>query len=90
MLWFNPTTRHVDEWNIVNGQWAGSNDIGTYPGAGYRIAGLGDFNNDGSGDVFWHNPGTGATRHLAAAERDVVRECQPGQSSDRLGRRRHR
>ena len=61
MLWFNPTTRHVDEWNIVNGQWAGSNDIGTYPDAGYRIAGVGDFNNDGSGDVFWHNPSTGAT-----------------------------
>ena len=36
-------------------------DIGTYPGAGFQIAGVGDFNNDGTDDVFWHNPGTGAT-----------------------------
>ncbi len=57
MLWFNAATRDVDLWLIQNGQWAGSVDIGTHP-AGWSIAGVGDFNRDGTSDVLWFNAAT--------------------------------
>ena len=47
VLWFNPTTGETDIWKIANGQWAGSTTIGLHP-LGWQIAGIGDFNNDGT------------------------------------------
>ena len=43
---------------MVNGQWAGSIDIGAHP-AGWAPAGIGDFNNDDTSDVLWFNAATG-------------------------------
>ncbi|PZV16161.1 MAG: hypothetical protein DCF22_05835 [Leptolyngbya sp.] len=34
--------------------------IGTLPGAGWRVKGVGDLNNDNSPDLLWHNSTTGA------------------------------
>jgi hypothetical protein len=44
----------------VNGQWAGSVDIGTHP-AGWTPAGVGDFNHDGTSDILWREASTGHT-----------------------------
>jgi VCBS repeat-containing protein len=38
--------------------WAGSGDLG-YRGDHYQVAGVGDFNGDGTADVLWRNPTTG-------------------------------
>ena len=55
LLWHNPTTGNVDLWKLVNGQWAGSVDIGPHP-LGYQVAGIADFDLDGTSDVLWYNP----------------------------------
>jgi len=62
ILFRNSTTAQVDEWHMQNGNWAGSQPLGIYnPGdpAGWKFAGIGDFNGDGTSDVLWRNPTTG-------------------------------
>jgi hypothetical protein len=61
VAWFNSTSGDVDEWQIANGKWAASVDIGSHPGSGWQIAGIQDFNGDGISDVLWFNPGSGQT-----------------------------
>jgi hypothetical protein len=53
ILWYNPTTGDVDEWQISKGQWVGSVNLGTHPG-GYNIAGIGNFAGPGASDILWH------------------------------------
>lgn len=48
---------HVDAWFVSNGQWAGSVDPGSHP-AGSQVAGIGDFNHDGTSDLVWLNSST--------------------------------
>jgi hypothetical protein len=55
ILWNNSSTGDVDEWQIANGQWAGSVDLGTHPGSGWTISGVGDFFGNGREDVLWTN-----------------------------------
>jgi hypothetical protein len=43
ILFYNPNSGDVDEWNIANGAWAGSVDLGVHPGSGWQIAGTGGF-----------------------------------------------
>ena len=50
--------RNVDIWQINNGQWAGSVDVGSHP-AGYQPVAYGDFNGDGTSDIGWYNATTG-------------------------------
>ena len=90
VLWFNPTTRHVDEWNIVNGHWAGSNEYRDLSRCGLPDRGRRRFQQRRHRRCVLAQPEHRRDGHLAAAEREVVRECQPRQSSERLGRRRHR
>ncbi len=54
VLFYNPSTRNVDEWALVNGRWTNSVNLGTHPGSGWAIAGIGDFNGGGTNDVLWH------------------------------------
>ncbi|MGA2943722.1 MAG: hypothetical protein ABSE50_16965, partial [Xanthobacteraceae bacterium] len=68
ILWFNASTGDTDEWKLSNGQWAGSNDLGTHPansdGNSYQIAGVGDFFDNGRDGVLWtsvNSDGTVAT-----------------------------
>ena len=42
-------------------RWAGSSNIGSHPGTGWQASGLGDFNHDGTKDIFWYNPSSGQT-----------------------------
>ncbi len=59
ILWQNPTTGDVDEWQIANGQWSQSVDLGSHPGTGWSIAGVGDFFGNGRDDILWTNPNSG-------------------------------
>ena len=51
VLFYNPSNQHVDEWQLVNGRWAASVDIGAHGGT---IAGVGDFDGNGTPDVLWN------------------------------------
>jgi hypothetical protein len=53
IIWYNPSTGDVDEWQIANGQWAASVDLGTHPG-NYQIAGMGNFTGNGTNGILWH------------------------------------
>jgi hypothetical protein len=65
VLWRNTITGHVDEWQITNAQWAGSIDLGTHPLSqaqsvtSWQVAGIGDFNHDGTDDILWRDPASG-------------------------------
>jgi hypothetical protein len=52
ILWFNPTTSHVDLWKIEDSHWAGSVDIGPHP-PGWQPVGVGDSDGNGVADVWW-------------------------------------
>ena len=47
IAWYNSTTGNIDIWQIVNGHWNGSVDVGSHP-LGWAPAGIGDFNGDGT------------------------------------------
>ena len=61
ILWFDPSTGDVNEWQLSNTQWAAGPDLGTHPanstdGASYQIAGTDastDFTGNGRDDVLW-------------------------------------
>jgi hypothetical protein len=59
ILWQNPTTGYVDEWQLSNGQWAASVGLGSHPGSGWQIAGIGDFTGNGIDDILWTNSSSG-------------------------------
>jgi hypothetical protein len=50
-----PPSVHSDIWLLSNGNWSASVDPGGHP-LGSHIAGVGDFNRDGTGDLLWFNP----------------------------------
>jgi hypothetical protein len=78
VLWFNPNTGDVDEWQIVNGHWANSIDLGAHPGTGWRISGTGDYNHDGTSDVLWCNSTTGLTDVWELANGHWAASASPG------------
>ena len=57
ILWFNPTTLDVDEWQLSNGKWSASVDLAVHPdnpdGNDAQIAGVGDFFDNGRDGVLW-------------------------------------
>ena len=59
VLWYDPTTGDVDEWQLSNGKWAASVDLGSHPGSGWTVAGVGDFTGNGIDDVLWTNSSSG-------------------------------
>ena len=60
VLWFNTISGQVDEWIMKGGLWSKSVDLGSaHNPADWQIAGLGDFNRDGTDDIKWLNNKTG-------------------------------
>jgi hypothetical protein len=59
ILWQNPTTSNVDEWQLSNGKWAASVVLGSHPGSGWQIAGIGDFTGNSISDILWTNSSNG-------------------------------
>ena len=55
ILWRNPTTGQVDQWQIKNGSWSKSIDLGATKAANWQLAGVGDFDGDGASDVLWRD-----------------------------------
>ena len=55
-------------WLMQNGNWSASVDLGSH-GTDWQVAGIGDFNGDGTDDILWRNPTTGQVDewHMAAA-----------------------
>jgi hypothetical protein len=49
----------VDEWQLSNGHWAASVDLGAHPGTGWQIAGIGSFTGNGIDDVLLTNSSNG-------------------------------
>jgi hypothetical protein len=61
VLLYNPTNGALNAFQINNFQavaWQGIGGI--TPAAGFHIAGIGDFNNDGTDDILFYNPTNGA------------------------------
>jgi subtilisin-like proprotein convertase family protein len=58
VAWYNPATGAIDLWQLNDGRWAGSIDVGAHP-AGWRPVASDDFNGDGATDIAWYNAATG-------------------------------
>ncbi|MBC8129209.1 MAG: FG-GAP repeat protein [Rhizobiaceae bacterium] len=58
LLWRDPATAQVDQWQLRDGFWSLSIDLGASKPAGWTIAGVGDLNGDGVDDVLWRNAAT--------------------------------
>ena len=67
IAWFNPETNDLDIWMLRNGHWSASADLGAHP-AGWRPAGIGDFNGDGTSDILWTNASSGTAEIWQVAD----------------------
>jgi VCBS repeat-containing protein len=59
VLWRNQATGQVDEWQMKQGKWNASFDLGSGKGADWTVAGIGDFSHNGNTQVLWLNTATG-------------------------------
>jgi hypothetical protein len=55
VLWRNPSTGQVDQWQMQGGRWSKSIDLGATKPANWQLAGVGDFDGDGTSDVVWRD-----------------------------------
>ncbi len=53
ILWQNSATGDMDEWQIADGQWNGSVDLGAHPG-NTPVSAVGDFTGSGTSDILFH------------------------------------
>lgn len=58
IIWRSAVTGQVDQWQMQDGNWSRSIDLGANKGTDWQLAGIGDFNNDGTSDVLWRNTAT--------------------------------
>jgi uncharacterized protein YkwD len=58
ILWRSPSTGQVDQWQMKNGGWGRSVDLGATKPANWQLAGTGDFDGDGTADVLWRDVST--------------------------------
>src|SRR5205823_12379169 len=61
LIWQNDQTRQVSVWFMGGAQgttFLGWTWIAATGAAGWRVVGVGDFNNDGHADLVWQNDGT--------------------------------
>ena len=55
ILWRNPSTGELDDWQMNNGNWSRSVDLGSRT-PDWQIVGLGDFiSGDNNADIMWRN-----------------------------------
>jgi hypothetical protein len=60
VLWYNAGDNQTDIWELnSNGQWQASASPGTFPGAGDKVAGVGNFWGNSTSDILWYNEQTG-------------------------------
>jgi hypothetical protein len=69
----------VDEWQLSNGHWAASVDLGAHPGTGWQIAGIGSFTGNGIDDVLLTNSSNGQVQTIVL---DSLSESQETQGFD--------
>jgi Ca2+-binding RTX toxin-like protein len=55
ILWRNPSTGQVDQWQMKSGTWHQSIDLGATKPANWLLAGVGDFDGDNTSDVIWRD-----------------------------------
>ena len=55
-----PIPGNVDEWILLNGQWAASGGPGSHP-SGYSVAAVGSWTGGATDGILWFNPTTGDT-----------------------------
>jgi hypothetical protein len=55
VLWRSPSMGQVDQWQMKNGGWSRSIDLGATKPANWQLAGTGDFDGDGTSDVLWRD-----------------------------------
>ena len=61
VLWFAPKTGNYTDWSLDGAKPPVSHSIGAQkPGDDEVLAGVGDFNGDGTSDLLWRNSSTGA------------------------------
>ncbi len=58
VLWFNSNTGAVNIWEMSNGNWAGTEQIGSF-GPGWQVAAIGDFTGNGTDDIMFYNAASG-------------------------------
>ena len=59
VMWRDPVTAEVDQWQLSAGRWAQSIDLGAMKGRNWSLSGIGDFNGDGADDVLWRDISNG-------------------------------
>lgn len=60
ILWRNTITGDNGFWRMAGGTFVDAQPIDwVVPGCGWKIGGVGDFNNDGNADILWRNTWTG-------------------------------
>jgi hypothetical protein len=57
LLWTEPGSGKIDEWQMANGHWSASIDLGSH--GSDQVGAIGDFNADGTSDILWYNPANG-------------------------------
>jgi hypothetical protein len=78
LLWRSDSTGNLDEWQIADGNWTRSVDLGGQTGAGFLPALAGDFNGDETEDLFWFDPASGATDIWTMANGERAGSTSPG------------
>lgn len=78
LLWRSDSTGNLDEWQIVNGGWTRSVDLGGHPGTGWLPTSAGDFNGDDTEDIFWFEPASGNTDIWMMANGEYAASVSPG------------
>ena len=80
----------TDIWELnSNGKWMASVSPGVHP-AGYQVAGIGDFNHDGTSDILWYDASTNDVDLWELSKRSMGRQRRYRNPSGGLDDRRRR
>jgi len=76
ILWQNEASGAVYEWQMSDGQHVAGADVSLGNLSGWQVAGIGDYDGNGTDGVLWQNQASGATyewtfangQHVAGAD----------------------